>query len=72
MTNHRTTSHFNLETDRILSPKEVMKRTSLSRSSLARLARDGEFPRPFPLSARRVGWSEYEVTAWIAKQKAGN
>ena len=44
--------------------KQVCEITNLSRSSLARMERDGRFPKRIVLSIRRVGWVADEVLAW--------
>ncbi|GAM59149.1 hypothetical protein JCM19231_1715 [Vibrio ishigakensis] len=41
----------------------------VARSSLYVLMRDGGFPHPVKLSARRVGWVESEVIDWFEAQK---
>jgi prophage regulatory protein len=54
----------------ILRLPELRKRIGLSRSSVYSLVRQGRFPRPIPLSARAVGWSQAEVEQWIAERAA--
>jgi len=53
---------------RLLPPPVVTDRTSLSRTTLWRMVRRGEFPKPIPISPNRVAWSEAEVDAWIASK----
>jgi prophage regulatory protein len=36
------------------------------RDHLRRKWKAGEFPRPVPVSGRRVAWVEAEVDAWLA------
>jgi len=48
----------------ILSYKEVIKRTGLSRTTIWRLERQGKFPKAQQLSQRRVGFVEQEFTEW--------
>lgn len=43
----------------------VCARTGLSRSSLYRLIRAGEFPAPVPLAGRTRAWSSVSVDDWI-------
>lgn len=38
--------------------------TTLSVSTIEKLVRDGEFPKPRLLSDRRVGWLKREVVEW--------
>jgi prophage regulatory protein len=52
--------------DRILSIKQVVATTGLSRTTIWRLYTSGSFPRPFRLSAGRVGWPEQEVFGWLS------
>ena len=51
--------------ERLLAPKEVVKRTSLSRTTLWRLSRSGAFPKPISLSPGRRGWPESAIAQWI-------
>ena len=56
--------------DRMLSRREVEHRTSLSRSTMYQQIADGIFPKQIELGARRVGWLESDVQAWIAARIA--
>jgi len=53
----------------------VSKLTSLSHSSIRRLVRDDEFPKPIQLTDGRKAWIRSEVVAWsrdrIASWRAG-
>jgi prophage regulatory protein len=56
--------------DRVLSLKllrfsAVRERTGLSRSTIWRLERDGDFPKHRRISANAVAWVEAEVMNWI-------
>ena len=42
----------------------------VSLSTLWRLVRTGQLPRPFRLSERCVGWDAADLEAYLAKQKA--
>ena len=44
---------------------EVEKRTGLSRASIYRLARVGEFPKSIKIGLRASAWIESEVDAWV-------
>jgi prophage regulatory protein len=48
-----------------LSLKEVLKITGMSKSTIYRLIRKGDFPRPKQLSARKVGFLQIELENWI-------
>ena len=50
----------------ILSVKAACRETTLSRSTLWRLVKSGQFPAPVKLSPGRVGFRATEVHAWIA------
>lgn len=50
---------------RILRAREVVSRTGLSRTSIWRMERRGEFPARRRLHGGRVGWLETEVEQWI-------
>ena len=43
----------------------VRERTGLSRSTIWRLEREGEFPRHRRISSNAVAWVEDEVLSWI-------
>lgn len=49
----------------LLSRKEVIRRTSLSRATLFRKERAGEFPRAVRISVNRVAYDVAAVDAWI-------
>ena len=54
---------------RFLRFPSVRARTGLSRSTIWRLERRGEFPRHRRISSNAVGWVEAELSNWI-RQKA--
>ena len=56
---------MSMEGHRLLRLPEVLRATGLSRSNLYRKIKVGEFPSPFQLGKRAVGWRESEVIAWI-------
>lgn len=49
----------------LLSRDEVMKRTSLGRTTIWRLERAGKFPKKRKISENRVGWLASEINEWI-------
>ena len=57
--------HVDLVPPRMLRFPVVRERTGLSRTTVWRMERRGEFPAHCQLSANTVGWLEEEVTAWI-------
>jgi prophage regulatory protein len=52
--------------ERFLSLHEVVRITSLGKSTIYEMVRLGQFPAPISISARRRAWVESEVQAWIA------
>jgi prophage regulatory protein len=51
--------------DRLIPKKEVIRLTSLSGTTIWRLARAGQFPAPVQLSRGRVAFLQSQVIAWI-------
>ncbi len=49
----------------LLSREEVLKRTSLSRTTLFRLERAKNFPKAVRISANRVAYNEEDADSWI-------
>jgi prophage regulatory protein len=56
--------------DRILRDREVRERVGLSRATIWRKVRNGDFPAPVRLGPQSVGWIEREVGDWIAERAA--
>ena len=50
---------------RFLRLKEVKQQISLGRTAIYEKIKAGEFPKPYPLGARAVGFLASEVEAWI-------
>jgi prophage regulatory protein len=46
----------------------VRERTGLSRSTIWRLERRGEFPKHHRIAPNIVAWSEHEVSRWIEER----
>ena len=58
---------------RILRCRSLVQLTELSKASIYRLVRAGEFPAPIKLGARAVGWRRDEIEDWIAgRERAGS
>lgn len=55
--------------DRLLPWRSVRDITGISRTTAWRMQQTGDFPRPVPVSAKRVGWWESELTAWKARRR---
>ena len=54
--------------DRLLRRTDVEVRTGLTRSTIYRLMRAGEFPEPLKLGPRAVRWRATEIESWIAER----
>ena len=55
----------------ILRTEAVTRLTSLSRATIWRLQRTGQFPVRLRLGANSVGWREEEVRAWLDERPRG-
>ena len=55
--------------ERLLTLAQVQQRIPKSRSTLYRWSRDGIFPKPIPVGACGIAWSELEIDQWIETQK---
>jgi prophage regulatory protein len=53
------------DSGRALRQREVTAMTGLSRSTIWRLRRAGQFPIPRQLSIRVRGWLASDVAAWV-------
>lgn len=53
---------------RILHPAVVCDRTSVSRTTLWRMVKQGAFPAPVRLSNNRIGWLETDIQSWLDAQ----
>lgn len=49
---------------------QLVKKTSLGRSTIYRMISEGKFPKPFQLVPNRNAWIESDIDAWLA-EKAG-
>jgi prophage regulatory protein len=54
------------ESDTLLTIEEVAERTRLSKPTIYKLIRQGDFPRQLRLCANKVAWLEREVGEWVA------
>ena len=52
-------------TNRILRLPDVLDLTGLARSTIYAKIAAGQFPKPFKLGQRAVGWLEADVDSWI-------
>ena len=52
---------------KLLKAQAVADLTSISRSHLHHLARDGKFPKPIKIGENRSAWLESDVQEWISE-----
>jgi len=52
--------------DTLLTVEEVAALTRLSKPTIYKLVKRGDFPRQLRLCANKVAWLKSEVAAWIA------
>ena len=52
--------------DTVLRLPEVMRRVSLSKSSIYAMQAAGTFPKSFPIGARARGWLQSEIADFVA------
>lgn len=50
---------------KLLTAKEVMKKTTLSRMTIWRYIQDGNFPKSIKLGPQRIAWIEDDIDKWI-------
>jgi prophage regulatory protein len=62
------------EPERLLREREVEKLVGVSRQTLWRMERDGDFPKRVRVGKNGVRWKASEVNAWLAARspKAGS
>lgn len=56
----------------VISPKDLVFITGLSKTSIWRLERAGQFPPRIQLSPRRVGYRREEVEQWLSSRSTVN
>lgn len=49
----------------LISFKDVVRRTSLTRPTLERMVEDKQFPAPVRITPKRLAFEEAAVEAWI-------
>jgi prophage regulatory protein len=56
---------------KIIRPKAVIEATGLSRTTIWRLERRGDFPKRIRLGPNSTGWLEADIEQWIASRPRG-
>lgn len=54
-----------MNSDSVISMHTVISMTGISRTTIWRRERAGDFPKRIQLSPGRVGWKAVEIQAWI-------
>jgi prophage regulatory protein len=52
----------------LLRQPQLLRRVSISRTSLQRMMAAGTFPKPQKIGARAVAWRESDIENWIASR----
>ena len=52
------------KTRRFLRLPEVKQASGYGRTAIYAKIKTGEFPKPYPLGPRAVGWLDSEISAW--------
>lgn len=60
----------NVDQDEILRWSDVHRLVKLSRNTVRKLEKIGEFPKRFQLTDYSVGWLKSDVDEWIASRRA--
>jgi prophage regulatory protein len=57
--------------DQVIRMPEVVKTTSLSKSTIYDLIKANKFPRPKRIGKRAVGWLADDIKSWIKNRPLG-
>lgn len=60
---------LSISEDRLLPWKRVRELTGLSRTTVWRRQKAGDFPAPVVISPGRVGWRESDIVAWASSRR---
>ena len=58
-------NHKNAHEYQILKAKEVSNLIKISTTQIYRLINKGDFPRPYQISERSVGWRLSDIAEWL-------
>jgi prophage regulatory protein len=61
-----------MEKDALVTYAEIKSVTGrlYSRTHIARLIKEGKFPKPVPVNGRSIAWRKSDLTAWTAAKLA--
>lgn len=54
---------------KLLKIRDVIERTTCSRSAIYEKMKNGTFPKQIKLGERAVAWNECDIDAWIEQQQ---
>lgn len=55
--------------DPVLLTRDVVAATGLSRPTIARKVKAGDFPKPFAVTDALNGWRKSKIEAWLAERE---
>ncbi len=58
--------------DKLIRVAAVVEQTGMSRSSIDRLEKAGQFPKRVQISTRAIGWYEAAVMDWVENRQTKN
>ncbi len=56
--------------ERLLRIDQVIERIGVSRTTIHRLRRDSQFPKPVTIRGRTIAWPEADIDDWIRRKAA--
>jgi prophage regulatory protein len=65
MNHNIETPSSNHSSERLLTARDITRHYTLSRSTLWRYTRSGDFPHPVRIGLRRIAWRESDVLHWL-------
>jgi len=65
----KQSQHSNDHPERIMRAKEAVAMTGLSRTTIWRMEKSGQFPNRVSLGVGSVGWRESEISTWINRRQ---
>lgn len=58
--------------DKLIRVSTVVEQTGMSRSTIDRLEKLGQFPKRVQISHRAIGWFERDIHTWVENKKEVN
>lgn len=55
---------------RLMSPNEASFATTMSKTLLTKMAKEGQFPAPLLIGVKRIAFVRQEVEGWISERIA--